>query len=309
MITLRQLQYFGALAEYRHFGRAAAVCAVSQPALSMQVRELEKQLGAELVERRPGDVLLTDLGAEVARRGERILAGARDLCDFVQRRKLLSGALTFGVIPTLAPYVLPRLLPKLQLQYPELRLELRETQTKNLLEELARGLLDVVMLALPVTDAEVETVRLFNDPFLLAVPAEDPRAGTTRITPGDIDQQRLILLEEGHCLRDQALSYCDQAQPARTMSLAATSLATVLQMVASGYGSTLVPQVAAEVEARDASVKLLRFVDPEPGRTIGLAWRHTSPRKADFRALGDLIIQTRETAPRPHSVRRLKQRV
>jgi LysR family hydrogen peroxide-inducible transcriptional activator len=292
MMTLRQLRYFSALAEHRHFGKAAAVCAISQPALSMQIRELEKYLGAELVERRPGDVLLTDLGAEVARRGERILAATRDLFDLAQHRgQLLSGALTLGVIPTLAPYVLPKLLPKLQRQHPELRVELRETQTKNLLDELARGVLDVIMLALPVTDAEVETIRLFYDPFLLAVPADDPRPETTRLTPRDIDQQRLILLEEGHCLRDQALSYCDQARPDTAMGLGATSLATVLQMVASGYGCTLVPQVAADVGARDALVKLLRFADPEPGRTIGLAWRHTSPRKADFLALGELITQ------------------
>jgi len=143
-----------------------------------------------------------------------------------------------------------------------------------------------------VADAEVETIRLFDDPFLLAVPAGDPHPETARVTAGDIDQQRLILLEEGHCLRDQALAYCATARRENAMGLGATSLATVMQMVANGYGVTLVPQVAVDVEVRDERVKLLRFAQPPPGRTIGLAWRHTSPRKVDFVALGQLVTET-----------------
>jgi LysR family hydrogen peroxide-inducible transcriptional activator len=292
MVTFRQLRYLAALAEHRHFGRAAQACSVTQPALSMQIRELERQLGVELVERRPGEVVLTELGFEVARRGERMLVASRDLVDFARHQgRVLTGRLTFGVIPTLGPYLLPKLFPLLQHRYPDLRVELRETQTKVLLEELSRGGLDVVMLALPVTEAEVETLELFHDPFLLAVPSREAPPARTRISARDIDQRRLILLEEGHCLRDQALAYCATARSEGPMGLGATSLTTVMQMVANGYGVTLVPDIAVDVEVRDQRVKLLRFVPPEPGRTIGLAWRQTSPRKADFVALGQLVIE------------------
>jgi LysR family hydrogen peroxide-inducible transcriptional activator len=293
VITLRQLRYLSALAEHRHFGRAAQACAVTQPALSMQIRDLEKLLGVELVERRPGEIALTQIGAEVAKRGGRVLAAARDLADFARHRgRLLTGPLQLGVIPTLAPYVLPKILPAVQRRYPDLRIELRETQTKPLIDELAHGTLDVVMLALPVGEAEIETIRLFDDPFLLGVPANDPRPQAALVTARGIDRQRLILLEEGHCLRDQALAYCAGARRDAAVGLGATSLATVMQMVANGYGVTLVPRVAVDVEVRDERVKLLRFAEPGPGRTIGLAWRRTSPRKVDFVALGQLVIET-----------------
>jgi LysR family hydrogen peroxide-inducible transcriptional activator len=296
MITLRQLRYLGALAEHRHFGRAAEACAVTQPALSMQIRDLEKELGADLVERRQGDVALTTLGIEVAQRAERVVTAARDLVDFARHRgRVLTGRLQLGVIPTLAPYVLPKILPVLQQRYPDLQVELRETQTRALLDELTRGTLDVVMLALPASDPEIETLRLFDDQFVLAVPATDIRSETARVRAETIDQQQLILLEEGHCLRDQALSYCATSRGDASLGvtgLGATSLATVMQMVANGYGITLLPRVAVDVELRDERVKLLRFADPAPGRTIGLAWRPTSPRKADFIALGDVIIET-----------------
>jgi LysR family hydrogen peroxide-inducible transcriptional activator len=293
-LTFRQLRYLEALAEHRHFGRAAKACAITQPALSMQIRELERVLGVELVERRPGEVVLTEIGAEVARRGVRLLAGSRDLVDFARHQgRLLTGRLTLGVIPTLGPYLLPKILPSLQQRFPDLRVELRETQTKVLLDELSRGRLDVVMLALPVTDADVDTLELFHDSFLLAMPSGEAPAGVGRISARDIDQRRLILLEEGHCLRDQALAYCAGARSGSgAMGLGATSLTTVMQMVANGYGVTLVPDIAADVEVRDRRVKLLRFMPPEPGRTIGLAWRQSSPRKADFVALGELVSET-----------------
>jgi LysR family hydrogen peroxide-inducible transcriptional activator len=307
MITLRQLRYLTALAEHRHFGRAAEACAVTQPALSMQIRDMEKLLGVKLVERRPGEVALTDIGAEVAERGEHMLAAARDLVDVARHRdRVLSGRLMLGIIPSLAPYVLPKILPALQRRYPELRLELRETQTKILIEELVRGTLDVVMLALPVAEAGVETIRLFDDPFLFAVPAGDPRPATSRVSARDIDPQQLILLEEGHCLRDQALGYCADSQrqtAGASVSLGATSLTTVMQMVANGYGVTLVPEVAIDVEVRDERVKLLRFVPPLPGRTIGMGWRHTSPRKVDFVALGQIVTETLESSKPAQAVR------
>jgi LysR family hydrogen peroxide-inducible transcriptional activator len=291
MITLKQLRYLSALSHHGHFGKAAKSCAVTQPALSMQIRELEAELGVPLVERRPGEVALTEIGGEVVRRAERVLAATRDLSDFARHRgRLLTGRLQLGVIPSIAPYVLPKILPVLQRRYPDLMVELRETQTHVLLEELAHGALDVILLALPVEDADMETMRLFDDPFLLAVPASDRRPARARVHLQDIDVQRLILLEEGHCLRDQALAFCSSTR--RDVSLGATSLATVMQMVANGYGITLLPRVAVDVELRDQRVTLLRFAEPAPGRTVGLAWRRTSPRKVDFVALGRLINET-----------------
>jgi LysR family hydrogen peroxide-inducible transcriptional activator len=291
MITLRQLRYLTSLARHRHFGRAAEDCAVTQPALSMQIRELEREIGAELIERRPGDIALTETGQEVADRAEQILTATRDLVDFARHRDVLSGQLRLGIIPTLAPYILPRVLPRLQTAYPKLRLEVRETQTKMLLDELTRGELDAVMLALPAEGADVETMTLFTDSFLLAVPADDATISRTRVNIDDVDQRRLILLEEGHCLRDQALAFCGTPRRDAPASLGATSLATVIQMVANGYGVTLMPQVAIDAEAHDDRVRLLRFRDPEPGRNIGLAWRRTSPRRKDFEALGKLVTQ------------------
>jgi LysR family hydrogen peroxide-inducible transcriptional activator len=306
MITLRQLRYLASLARHRHFGRAAAECAVSQPALSMQIRELEREIDVELVERRPGEVVLTETGLDVAQRAEQILAATRDLVDFARHRKVLDGALKLGIIPTLAPYVLPRVLPRLQAQYPRLRMEVRETQTKVLLEELVRGEIDCVMLALPVDNTHVETLSLFDDAFLLAVPATDQKPVRGRVGIGDVDQRRLILLEEGHCLRDQALALCNTTRPEAPAGLGATSLATVMQMVAGGYGVTLVPEVAVGVEARDDRVKLMRFAEPEPVRTIGLAWRRTSPRKKDFVAFGHIVRQTLAGEPRQRPLRRAK---
>jgi LysR family hydrogen peroxide-inducible transcriptional activator len=291
MITLRQLRYLTSLARHRHFGRAAEDCAVSQPALSMQVRELEREIGAVLVERRPGEIVFTDIGIDVAQRADHILAATRDLVDFARHRDLLNGHLRLGVIPTLAPYVLPRVLPRLQADYPRLRLEVRETQTKLLLEELSRGELDCLMLALPADGADVETLPLFDDRFLLAVPAGEKLPARGRVGVADVDQSRLILLEEGHCLRDQALAFCATSRRDQPAGLGATSLATVMQMVANGYGVTLLPEVAVDAELHDARVKLLRFAEPQLARTIGLAWRRTSPRRQDFEALGKIVVE------------------
>jgi LysR family hydrogen peroxide-inducible transcriptional activator len=282
------LRYFASLARHRHFGRAADACAVSQPALSMQIRELEREIGADLVERRPGDVALTETGLEVAQRAERILAAARDLVDYARHREILSGPLKLGVIPTLAPYLLPKLLPGLQAAHSGPRLEVRETQTATLLDELIAGELDCALLALPVEHTEVETLSLFKDRFLLAAPVGEtiPRRP---LNAEDVDERRLILLEEGHCLRDQALAFCASKRRDSAAALGSTSLATVMQMVANGYGVTLVPEIATDVEVRDKRVTLRRFAAPEPGRTIGLAWRKTSPRSRDFEALGKAV--------------------
>ena len=288
MITLRQLRYLAALARNRHFGKAAEECAVTRPALSMQIRELERELGVDLIERRPGEIAVTETGIEVARRADHILAATRDLVDFARHRDVLSGPLKLGIIPTLAPYLLPRVLPLLQARYAALRLDVRETQTDTLVEELSAGALDCLLLAMPVEGADVETIALFDDRFLLAAPAAEPLP-KRRVTVADVDQRRLILLEEGHCLREQALAFCASKTRDTPAGLGATSLATVMQMVANGYGVTLVPEIAADVEVRDARVKLTRFAAPEPGRVIGLAFRRTSPRRKDFDALGAVV--------------------
>jgi LysR family hydrogen peroxide-inducible transcriptional activator len=298
VISFRQLRYFASLARHRHFGRAADDCAVTQPALSMQIRELEREIGAGLVERRAGEIALTATGIEVARRAERILAAARDLVEFARYREILSGSLKLGIIPTLAPYLLPRLLPHLQQAFPSLRLDVRETQTAALIGELVAGDLDCVLLALPVEHADVDTISLFKDRFLLAASADEPMPRRP-LKAEDVDQHRLILLEEGHCLRDQALAFCATKRRDSAAALGSTSLATVMQMVANGYGVTLVPEIAAEVEVRDQRVALKRFAAAEPGRTIGLAWRKTSPRRRDFDALCEAV----KTAPFPRHLR------
>ena len=292
MITLRQLRYLDALNRHRHFGRAAEECAVSQPALSMQIQELEECLGGALVERRHGDAMLTERGLQVAERAALIVSATRDLVEFAHRTgRLLVGTLRLGIIPTLAPYILPRVIPELQARYGELRLSLIEAQTKTLLNELARGTIDLAMLALPAERADVETLQLFEDRFLLAVPADDPLPERARSTVGDLAVRELLLLEEVHCLRDQALVYCADVRSEASTGFFATSLTTILQMVASGYGVTLLPEVAVDVELHDHRVKLLRFVDPQPSRCVGLVWRRTSPSGDDFREFGRVVIE------------------
>jgi LysR family transcriptional regulator, hydrogen peroxide-inducible genes activator len=297
MLTIRQLRYLDALARCQHFGRAAEECAVSQPALSMQIRELEEFLGIELFERRPGAPILTGVGIEIAQRAGAILSATRDLVDLAQHRsKLLTGSLRLGVIPTLAPYLLPHVLPRLQRDHPDLNLDLLETQTKILLAELARGTLDVLLMALPVESPEFKTLHVLTDRFLLAVPANDPLPDNARVTPSDVEERKLILLEEGHCLRDQALDYCAKVRSQVNASLGATSLTTIMQMVACGYGVTLVPEVAIDVELRDRRVKLLRFSEPQPSRSVGLVWRRTSTRELDFVSLGQMIASSLNAA-------------
>src|SRR5262249_28628757 len=289
MLTLRQLRYLEALARHGHFGRAAEECAVSQPALSMQIRELERDLGIDLLERRQGATLLTEIGAEIARRAGLILTATQDLADCARHSdRLLSGSLRLGVIPTLAPYVLPRVLPEVQRRHPEMRLDLLETKTKTLVVELAQGRLDLILLALPLDRTDLETVHLFNDRFLFAVPAEDPLPERARVTAREVNARRLVLLEEGHCLREQALAFCKRSDA--NSGFSATSLATIMRVVASGYGVTLLPEVAMDAEARDERVKLHRFAEPQPQRSVGLAWRPTSPRRADFLEFGRMVV-------------------
>ena len=291
MLTLRQLRYLEALARQRHFGRAALECAVTQPALSMQIHQLEEFLGGELVERRQGDVVLTDLGLQISERAACILSAARDLVEYAHHAgRLLAGTMRLGVIPTLAPYILPLIIPELQRDYPDLSLVIIETKTNTLLNELTRGNIDLALLALPADLPDVEALHLFDDRFLLALPVDDPLPEQARVMIADVDKRNLLLLEEGHCISDQALAYCGKDRTDVDRSFFATSLTTVMQMVASGYGVTLLPEVAVNVEVHQSRVKLLRFADPQPHRSIGLIWRRTSPCKADFRAFGKIVL-------------------
>jgi LysR family hydrogen peroxide-inducible transcriptional activator len=290
MVSLKQLKYFDAVARSGHFGRAAAHCAISQPALSMQVQELERSLGIQLLERGRNGVILTEGGREIAQRAARVLADVRDIVDAARRQgDVLSGPLAFGVIPSLAPYILPRLLPMIRDGFPDLDLHIRETQTQTLLGELADGELDLLLLALPVEHPDIETIRLFDDRFLLAMAASHRMSNQVTATPDLLEGDRLLLLEEGHCMRDQALAFCNLQRVENINTFGASSLSTLVQMVANGLGMTLLPEIAVPLETRHGDIHLMRFADPEPQRVIGLAWRRSSPRKRHFIELGEMI--------------------
>jgi LysR family hydrogen peroxide-inducible transcriptional activator len=300
MISLKQLRYLDAIAREGHFGKAAAHCAVSQPALSMQIQELEQELGVQLVERRRQGAQLTAAGREVARRAQRILNEVRDIGDFArQSLEPLSAPIRLGVIPTVAPYVLPALLPLVSQGYPQLVLRVRETHTQQLIAELVDGTLDLLLLALPIERPEVETLPLIEDRFLLAMPPGRKLNGRVKATPELFEHDRLLLLEEGHCLRDQALAFCHLRQVEGVDTFGASSLSTIVQMVANGMGLTFLPEISIGVEAMGGRVSIGRFADPAPSRTLGLAWRATSPRKEDFVALGELIVEAVRECQRP----------
>jgi LysR family hydrogen peroxide-inducible transcriptional activator len=297
-VTFKQLRYFDALARELHFGRAADACSVTQPALSMQIHELEQNLGLVLVERTRSGVQLTGKGREIAARCSRILGDVRDLVSYAQHaNRILAGTLRLGVIPSLAPYMLPPLLPLLREAYPDLELHVRETQTQVLTEELLEGKLDVLLLALPLKHADLTNRPLFEDKFLLAVPKDRKLSGRVRATKELIEHERLLLLEEGHCLRDQALTYCSLQQVDAVNTFGASSLATIVEMVSAGYGITLLPEVSIGVEERGRDITLVPFVEPEPFRTIGLVWRSTTPRTDDFEELGRLVIKAWTDGP------------
>jgi LysR family hydrogen peroxide-inducible transcriptional activator len=258
----------------------------------MQIQEMERELGLQLLERGRKGVALTAGGREIADRATRVLADVHDLVDRARHLSgRFSGPFRLGAIPSIAPYLLPQLLPMIRARHPDLDLHLRETQTDRLLEELVDGDLDLVLLALPVEHPGIETLSLLEDRFLLAVPASRAIAKNMRATPDLLREDRLLLLEEGHCLRDQALAFCRLRQVENIDTFGASSLSTIVQMVSNGLGLTLLPELSLELESKRADIRLMRFADPEPRRIIGLAWRETSPRKRDFMALGDLIVE------------------
>lgn len=289
-ITLRQLRYFKAVAQHGHFGQAAEASAVSQPALSVQIKELEERLGCTLFEREPRAVRLTGLGAELLERAEDILQSVAELENLARAaRGHLSGALRIGVIPTIAPYLLPGLLGDLARSHPELDIRMRETMTSTLLGELGQGRLDLAILALPVSEPNLEEADLFDERFVLIRPeAED---GLPVPDPASLSERRLLLLEEGHCFRDQALSFCglSPATGKRQKTLDGSSLTTLVRMVEAGFGVTLIPEMAVEAETRAARVSVARFQGPAPARRVGMVWRKTDPMRGHYRELADQI--------------------
>lgn len=289
--SLQQLRYAVAVADERHFGRAATACHVSQPSLSAQVRELEKRLGVEVFERGTKGILVTPAGEEVLERARRVLTEVDDLLATAdQAADPLAGPLHLGVIPTVAPYLVPGLVGRLRRELPEVALHLHELQTERLLDALATGRLDAGVLALPVDRPGLAERQLYVEPFVLATPEGHRLATRGSCGIEDLMVEPLVLLEEGHCLRDQALDVCRLAGRDGGPEIQGTSLGTVVQMVAAGLGVTLLPATAVPVEVRpDSGVAVAEFAAPVPSRTIGLTWRASSPRGDVINAIGDLI--------------------
>jgi len=290
-INLRQLRYFDALARHSHFGRAAAASAISQPALSMQIKELEETLGAVLIERGARRIRLTNFGEEAALRVRDILRLVDELGDFARAsRDRLSGRLRIGMIPTIAPYLLPILMEDLTRTHPEVDIYVREALTSKLIQQLAEGRLDTAIVALPISEPSFIEVSLFAENFLLVRPRED--AGKPVPSSKMLSEMRLLLLEEGHCFRDQALSFCNMKTSLPRDMLDASSLSTLVQMVSAGMGVTLIPEMAMAVETRSASVSVARFKSPQPARTIGMIWRKTSPLARQLLQLSELVCRS-----------------
>ena len=287
-MTLRELQYIVAVADAGNFSRAAEAVHVSQPTLSAQVRKLEDTLGVVIFERAPRRVLPTEAGEVLIASARRILAEAEQLRDTARAlRDPLSGRFRLGAIPTLAGYLFPGLIPEVRRVLPELRLILVEDKTDELVARLREGKLDAAVMALPVPDASLEHARLFTDPFHLAVPESDPLAEEASVGEGELDGARLLLLEDGHCLRDQALDVCRATGAGEDADFRATSLETLRQMVAAGSGRTLMPEIAMAVPS--PGVAFLPFEGPGMSREIALVWRPTTPRRAVVDTLAGLL--------------------
>ncbi|UEM04400.1 LysR family transcriptional regulator [Skermanella rosea] len=290
-VTLKHLRYLVAVADTLHFGRAADAANISQPSLSAQIQQLEEALGTQLVERTKRRVMLTPIGTEVAERARRILAEVRDLADSVQGVAApLAGDLRLGVIPTVGPYLLPRVLPSLRRTYPDLRLYLREDQTGRLVERLKGGDLDTLMLAMPVAEPSFEAEPLFDETFVVALPAGHRLAARNQVSESDLADEQVLLLEDGHCFRDQALAVCGDARARDRESFAATSLDTLREMVASRIGITLLPALSVTgASAPNGSVEIRPFAPPCPSRRVALVWRREAARGREFKELAQFL--------------------
>ncbi|WP_199085503.1 hydrogen peroxide-inducible genes activator [Bosea sp. ASV33] len=290
MISIKHLRYFAALAQHRHFGRAADACAISQPALSLQIKDLEELLGAQLVERDRRQIRLTGLGEAFAGRAQTILRSVDELADLARASSpSLGGRLRIGMIPTVAPYLLPAVIRRLAERFPAVDLRPREAVTGKLTEDLITGGLDVAVMALPVSQPLLQDHPLFEEEFVLVRPLAD----RGKPPPGveSLRAMRLLLLEEGHCFRDQALAFCNIAPGLAQDPMEGSSLATLVRMVGAGMGVTLIPEMAVGAETSAVEVSIARLSAPQPRRSIGLVWRKTNPLAEHFMQVGEIVRQ------------------
>lgn len=288
MISIKHLRYFSALAQHRHFGRAADACAISQPALSLQIKDLEDLLGAQLVERDRRQIRLTSLGETFAGRARQILRSVDELADLARASNpSLGGRLRLGMIPTVAPYLLPAVIRRLTERFPAVDLRPREAVTGKLTEDLISGGLDVAVMALPASEPSLQHHPLFDEEFVLVRPLADQN----RPPPGveSLRAMRLLLLEEGHCFRDQALAFCNMAPGLAQDPMEGSSLATLVRMVGAGMGVTLIPEMAIAAETSAVEVSIARLAEPRPARSIGLVWRRTNPLAQHFIEIGEIV--------------------
>lgn len=292
-INFRDLRYLVAVANYRHFGRAAAACYVSQPTLSTQIKKLEQYLGVQLIERSSKQVMLTHAGELIAERAHRVLNEVADIVDTARAAgDPTVGELRLGLIPTIGPYLLPHLIPVLRETYPRLKPLLYEQQTQMLAKRLRRGELDAAIMAVPVTEPGLLNMSLYHEPFYLALPAEHRLTRCQRIALGDLEQERILLLEEGHCLRDQALDVCSMAGASEIEEFRATSMETLRQMVALGAGITLLPAMVAAASPgvpNHRAIELRAFQAPAPQREVALYWRRGSAREPTIRTVAEVV--------------------
>lgn len=292
-MNLRALQYFVKLADLRHFSKAAEACFVSQPTLSTQIRKLEEELDVQLVERSPKNIMLTSAGEEIAQRARQVLADIDQIRKVARRsRNPAEGTLRLGIFPTLAPYLLPHVVPGLRQRYPQLRLQLAEEKTEAVLEMLHRGELDAALLALPVPETGLEVEVLFQEPFVLALPSQHALARRARVGLEDLEGSELLLLEEGHCLREHALEVCALAGAHERVDFHATSMETLRQMVAADVGITLLPLLAVKPPIAATENLVVRpFSGGAPSRTIAMVWRGSSALGAFLRELSGSFKQ------------------
>ncbi|MGE8281465.1 MAG: LysR substrate-binding domain-containing protein [Stenotrophomonas sp.] len=293
-MNLRDLKYLVALAEHKHFGRAAAASFVSQPTLSTQIKKLEEELGVPLVERAPRKVMLTPAGREAAARARSIVAEVDQMKEAARRaRDPEAGTVRLGIFPTLGPYLLPHVVPAIRQRFPQLEMLLVEEKSDVLLAQLRNGQLDAALLALPVADDQLHTEFLFEEPFVLAAPEGHPLTARSSLTLDDLSDQRLLLLQDGHCLRDQALDVCHMAGALEKSEFQATSLETLRQMVAANVGVTLLPMLAVKPPvARSENVRLIPFKgDPHPNRRIAMVWRRSSAMGSFLEQFAQLFKQ------------------
>ncbi|TDK21733.1 LysR family transcriptional regulator [Luteimonas aestuarii] len=306
-MNLRDLNYLIALADHRHFGRAAAACFVSQPTLSTQIRKLEEELGVALFERAPRKVMLTAVGSDIAERARRIVGDVEQMKEAARRSQAPeAGTVRLGIFPTLGPYLLPHVIPGIRERFPELQLLLVEEKSELLLARLRDGRLDAAILAEPIHDDQLHGEFLFEESFVLAVPAHHAFAQRTSLSVGDLANEDLLLLEDGHCLRQQTLDVCHLSGASEKTEFRATSLETLRQMVAANVGMTLLPSLAVQPPvAQPPSIRLLPFKDPQPSRRIALYWRRSTAMDgflkrlaASIRQLPDALLRTDPADPR-----------